>query len=98
MAAGDGYDVDEVMEILPRAYPFLEVTRQDVRDVLCMLAGDYEHGRDIPVRPEFFMTASMTGWGNAYSRMLAISSGGTIPDKGTYSVRTEERRGGRRAV
>ena len=27
MATGDGYDLDEVMAVLPRAYPFREVTR-----------------------------------------------------------------------
>ena len=41
MATEDGYDLDEVMELLPRAYPFREVTKEDVKDVLCMLAGDY---------------------------------------------------------
>ena len=39
MAAFRGYEVDEVMEILPRAYPFREITREDVHSVLGMLAG-----------------------------------------------------------
>jgi ATP-dependent helicase Lhr and Lhr-like helicase len=90
MATGDGYDLDEVMEILMRAYPFREVTREDVRDVLCMLAGDYEHERDIPIRPRILYDRIHDRVeGDAYSRMLAVSAGGTIPDKGLYSVRTE---------
>ena len=28
--------------------------------------------------------------GDGYSRMLAISAGGTIPDKGLYTVKTED--------
>lgn len=90
MAVGDGYSVDEVMEILKRAYPFKDITRQDVKDVLCMLAGDYEHDRDIPVRPRIiYDRINERVEGDAYSRMLAVSSGGTIPDKGYYTVKTE---------
>lgn len=51
MAAGEAYTVDDVLEILPRAYPFTRVTKEDVESLLCMLAGDYEHAQDIPVRP-----------------------------------------------
>lgn len=90
MATGEGYDIDEVMEILPRAYPFYEVTREDVKDVLCMLAGDYEHERDIPVRPRIlYDRIHERVEGDPYSRMLAVSAGGTIPDKGLFAVRTE---------
>ncbi len=90
MANGDGYEVDEVMEILSRAYPFREVTRQDVKDVLSMLAGDYEHDRNIPVRPRIiYDRIGERVEGDPYSRMLAVSAGGTIPDKGLYTVKTE---------
>jgi ATP-dependent helicase Lhr and Lhr-like helicase len=90
MAAADSYHLEEVMEILPRAYPFCNVTQEDVRDVLCMLAGDYEHQRDIPVRPRILYDRIHDRVeGDSYSRMLAISAGGTIPDKGLYSVKTE---------
>ncbi len=90
MSVNGGYGLDEVMELLPRAYPFREVTREDVHDVLCMLAGDYEHDRDIPVRPRLLYDR-IHGYaeGDTYSRMLAVSTGGTIPDKGLYNVKTE---------
>ena len=45
MAVGGEYSVDDVMEVLGRAYPFYDVTKEDVRAVLRMLAGDYEHSR-----------------------------------------------------
>jgi ATP-dependent Lhr-like helicase len=90
MATGDGYAIDEVMEILPHAYPFREVTREDVKSVLAMLAGDYEHQRDLPVRPRvLYDRLHERVEGDSYSRMLAISAGGTIPDRGLYAVKTE---------
>ncbi len=90
MAAYQSYDLDEVMEILPRAWPFRNITRADVKDVLGMLAGDYEHAQDIPVRPRvLYDRIHETVMGDGYSRMLAVSAGGTIPDKGLYDVRTE---------
>ncbi|MDF2943677.1 MAG: hypothetical protein K0S01_2535 [Herbinix sp.] len=90
MATGDGYELKEVMELVTRAYPFRDVTREDVRDVLCMLAGDYEHERNIPVRPRILYDRIHDRVeGDPYSRMLAISASGTIPDKGLYAVKTE---------
>lgn len=91
MAAFRSFEIDEVMEILPRAWPFRNVTREDVKAVLCMLAGDYEHERDIPARPRIlYDRIHERVEGDGYSRMLAVSAGGTIPDKGLYSVKTEQ--------
>lgn len=91
MAAGDGYSVDDVMDILCRAYSFRDVTREDVKGVLRMLAGDYEHGREIPVRPRvLYDRIHERVTGDAYSRMLAVAAGGTIPDKGLYAAKTED--------
>lgn len=91
MAAYGSYDLDEVMEILSRAYPFYEVTKEDVKDVLGMLAGDYEHQQEIPVRPRIlYDRIHERVEGDTYSRMLAVSAGGTIPDKGMYTLRTED--------
>lgn len=90
MAVCGGYTLEEAMEVLARAYPFREVTRQDVESVLRMLAGDYEHDRDIPVRPRvLYDRIHGRVEGDTYSRMLAVSSGGTIPDRGLYTVKTE---------
>ncbi len=91
MAAFRSYEIDEVMEILPRAWPFRQITREDVKAVLAMLAGDYEHDRDIPARPRILYDRIRERVeGDGYSRMLAVSAGGTIPDKGLYTVRNEE--------
>lgn len=91
MAAGSDYTIDEVMELLSRTYSFYDVTRDDVKNTLCMLAGDYEHSREIPVRPRIlYDRIHERVMGDTYSRMLAVAAGGTIPDKGLYSVRTED--------
>ncbi len=91
MAAFRGYEIDEVMELLPRAWPFRRVTREDVRAVVGMLAGDYEHRRDVPARSRIlYDRIHERVEGDGYSRLLAVSAGGTIPDKGLYTVRTEE--------
>lgn len=90
MASGEGYTVEEVLEITKRAYPFREVGKEEVQAVLAMLAGDYEHERDLPVRPRIlYDRIHERVEGDAYSRMLAISAGGTIPDKGLYTVKSE---------
>ncbi|MDR1669048.1 MAG: DEAD/DEAH box helicase [Oscillospiraceae bacterium] len=91
MACGeDGYTIEDVMELLPRAFPFRDVTREDVESVLRMLAGDYEHRRDLPVRPRIlYDRVNGRVDGDTYSRMLAVSAGGTIPDLGMYAVKTE---------
>lgn len=91
MANGEGYPVSAVMELLPRAYPFRDVTIEDVRNILCMLSGDYEHERDIPVRPRLLYDRIHDRVsGDPYSRMLAVSAGGTIPDRGLYAAKTEQ--------
>jgi ATP-dependent Lhr-like helicase len=90
MAADSGYTLDEVMELLPRAYPFREVTREDVKSILEMLAGDYEHDKDLPVRPRLlYDRINERVEGDTYSRLLAVQAGGTIPDTGMFSVKSE---------
>jgi ATP-dependent Lhr-like helicase len=90
MASDEGYNVADVLPVLKRAYPFREVTLDDIRDVLKMLAGDWEHQKDIPVRPRILYDRIHDRVeGDPYSRMLAVSAGGTIPDRGLYACRSE---------
>ena len=90
MATGDGYSLADVMALLPRAYPFRKVSQEDVQVILQMLAGDYEHERDLPVRPRIlYDRINEEVIGDTYSRMLAVSSAGTIPDTGMYSAKNQ---------
>lgn len=91
MASEDGYSISEAMQVLGRAYPFQQVTREEVEGVLRMLAGDYEHQLDHPARPRvLYDRIHGMVLGDAYSRMLALSAGGTIPDRGYYAVKLKD--------
>ena len=91
MAAVESYTEQEALELARRAYCTRDVELEDVRGVLRMLAGDYEHATDRPARPRLLydrIHGRVTG--DAYSRMLALSAGGTIPDRGMFAARTAD--------
>ena len=88
MASVETYTESEAMELLERTYSFRDVNLEQLRSVLCMLAGDYEHRLDRPARPRLiYDRIHGTIEGDSYSRMLALNSGGTIPDRGFYGVK-----------
>jgi len=91
MAAAGTYTEDGALKIICGAYNFKSVTRRELRAIFCMLAGDYEHNRDIPARPRIiYDRVNKTVTGDAYSRMIACMAAGTIPDRGYYSVKLED--------
>ena len=85
MAADGGYLVGEALEIARNAWPTRLLTAEDIASVLEMLAGDWEHEQDKPVRPRLlYDRIHGTVTGDGYTRLLALSAGGTIPDRGLY--------------
>ena len=85
MAADGGYTVDEALEIARNAWPTKDLTRDDLCGVLEMLAGDWEHEQDKPARPRLLYDRLHGAvLGDGYTRLLALSAGGTIPDRGLY--------------
>ncbi len=87
MAAARDYDVTEALAVARAAYPFRNVTQEDIESVLRMLAGDWERDLDKPARARvLYDRIHGKVSGDTYSRMLAVSSGGTIPDRGWYHV------------
>jgi len=87
MAAADDLTVDEVMDIVTGAWNFRSVTRDDIEGILRMLAGDFEHSREKPVRPRIiYDRINDVIAGDNYTRMLAYANVGTIPDRGWYGV------------
>lgn len=83
------YSVEDVLALTCRAWPFAGVTRETVTALLRMLAGDYEHNREVPVRPRIlYDRIHQVVYPDPYSRMLAVAAGGTIPDKGLYAAKT----------
>ena len=87
MAAMGEWTVDELLHLVRGAWPYREISKEQIMGVLGMLAGDYEHSEDQPARPRvLYDRIHETVSGDEYSRMLALRSGGTIPDRGWYRV------------
>ncbi len=87
MAVEGCWTVEDAVALVRRCYSFSGITAEDVEAVLRMLSGDWEHDREQPARPRLdYDRIHGTFAGDAYSRMLAVSSGGTIPDRGWYAV------------
>lgn len=91
MAAAGEYTVAEATGILKSAWAYRNLTQDDVRRALIMLAGDYEHALDRPVRARILYDRIHDAFkGDKYTSLLALSSGGTIPDRGWYAVFTRD--------
>ncbi|MBA3653611.1 MAG: DEAD/DEAH box helicase, partial [Actinobacteria bacterium] len=94
MVVMDDMSVDEVESVVRGAYPFADLTRDLLDGVLDMLSGRYPSDEFAELRPRLTwdrVEGMLTARPGA--RMLAITSGGTIPDRGLFGVFTPE--GGR---
>jgi ATP-dependent Lhr-like helicase len=80
--------VDELYDIALSFPPFERLTRGLFDSTLQMLAGRYSGSRLRELEPRIFLDAA-TGTARASKavRSLLYSSGGTIPDRGLYSMR-----------
>ena len=87
MCAVEQLTVDEVREVALGAYPFAECTPALLEGVLDMLAGRYPSDEFAGLRPRVVWDRTA---GNVRARpdarRLAVTSGGTIPDRGLYGV------------
>jgi ATP-dependent helicase Lhr and Lhr-like helicase len=91
MAAAETLTVGDALAMVNGAWGYRNLDIETIKSVLRMLAGDYEHSRDIPVRPRvLYDRVHATIAGDEYTRMLALSSGGTIPDRGWYAAVLED--------
>lgn len=87
MACGGRWTEEALLAVIRRSASYRAVRSVDLHKVLSMLSGDYEHREDIPAKPRLsWDRVNGTVEGTPYSRMLAISAGGTIPDRGMYPV------------
>jgi ATP-dependent Lhr-like helicase len=87
MVAMDELTVDEVAEVIHRAAPFAGLPRSALEAVLDMLAGRYPSDAFAELRPRLIwdrVTGALTPRGGA--QRLAVTSGGTIPDRGLFGV------------
>ena len=87
MTAMDEWKVDELEAVVKRAAPFHDLPRSALDSVLDMLSGRYPSDEFAELRPRinWDRTAdTLTGRPNA--QRLAVTSGGTIPDRGLFGV------------
>jgi ATP-dependent Lhr-like helicase len=79
--------VDEVFELVRRAYPFRDLPRAQLDNVLDMLAGRYPSDEFAELRPRIVWdrTAGVIR-GRDGVRRLAVTNAGTIPDRGLFGV------------
>ncbi|MGH9189382.1 MAG: Lhr family helicase [Acidimicrobiales bacterium] len=89
MCAMDEVTVDDVADVAAGAYPFADCSRAVLEAVLDMLAGRYPSDEFAGLRPRIVWDR-VEGRLRARpgARMLAVVSGGTIPDRGLYGVFT----------
>ena len=87
MVAVDEWRVEDLAAVVRRAAPFTELGDGTLRAVLDMLAGRYPSEEFAELRPRLVWDRSsgvLTGRPGALR--LAVTSGGTIPDRGLYGV------------
>ena len=87
ICADEEVSVDELHELVRRAYPFAELSRAQLENVLDMLAGRYPSDEFAELRPRIVWdrTAGVVR-GRSGARRLAVTNAGTIPDRGLFGV------------
>ena len=83
MCALDEWPVDELAALVRRAAPFAELTDEVLHIVLDLLAGRYPSDEFAELRPRIVWDrVDGIVRGRAGAQRLAVTSGGTIPDRG----------------
>ena len=87
MTAMDEWEVDALEKVVKRSAPFADLPRSAYESVLDMLSGRYPSDEFAELRPRINWDRTkdvLTGRSNA--QRLAVTSGGTIPDRGLFGV------------
>ncbi|NEE00114.1 DEAD/DEAH box helicase [Phytoactinopolyspora halotolerans] len=85
--AMDDWTVDDLLGMVRRAYPFANLPDSSYRAVLDMLSGRYPSDEFAELRPRLVWDRDEgTLSTRPGSQRLAVTSGGTIPDRGLYGV------------
>lgn len=90
--AVDDWRSEDLFRLVRRAYPYHQLTRGAFDEVLAMLSGKYPS--DIAAELEPRITWDRVNdrlIGTRAARMTAVISGGTIPDRGLYTVNLPDR-------
>ena len=87
IVADDEIEVAELHRLVRGAYPFASLSREQLENVLDMLAGRYPSDEFAELRPRIVWdrTAGVIR-GRQGARRLAVTNAGTIPDRGLFGV------------
>ncbi|HEY7206961.1 MAG TPA: DEAD/DEAH box helicase [Gaiellaceae bacterium] len=87
ICADEEIEVAELHRLVRGAYPFADLSRQQLDNVLDMLAGRYPSDEFAELRPRLLWdrTAGVVR-GRTGARRLAVTNAGTIPDRGLFGV------------
>jgi ATP-dependent Lhr-like helicase len=87
ICAEEEISVDDLHELVCKAYPFADLSRAQLENVLDMLAGRYPSDEFAELRPRIVWdrTAGVVR-GRPGAQRLAVTNAGTIPDRGLYGV------------
>ena len=88
----DDWKSDNLFELVRRSYPYHSLTRRAFDEVLEMLSGKYPS--DLAAELEARITWDRVNdrlSGSRAARLTAVISGGTIPDRGLYTVNLPDR-------
>ncbi|GAA1259657.1 ATP-dependent helicase [Kitasatospora nipponensis] len=87
ITALDSWDVEELLALVRRAAPFAGLPQSAFDSVLDMLAGRYPSDAFAELRPRLVWDrVAGTVTGRPGAQRLAVTSGGTIPDRGLFGV------------
>ncbi|HET9949853.1 MAG TPA: DEAD/DEAH box helicase, partial [Longimicrobiales bacterium] len=87
VATGDDWRVPELHDLVRRAYPFSDLSRELLDNVLDMLDGRYPSEEFAELRPRIVWDrVEDTVRARKGALQLAVTNAGTIPDRGLYGV------------
>ncbi|MFI1814557.1 ATP-dependent helicase [Streptomyces sp. NPDC020422] len=87
MVALDSWQADDLLALVRRAAPFASLPESAFTAVLDMLAGRYPSDAFAELRPRVVWDrVAGTVTGRPGAQRLAVTSGGTIPDRGLFGV------------
>ena len=87
MVSLDTWQVDDLLTVVRRAAPFASLPESAFTGVLDMLAGRYPSDAFAELRPRVVWDrVAGTVTGRPGAQRLAVTSGGTIPDRGLFGV------------
>ena len=88
----DDWRSEDLFRLVHRSYPYHQLTRSAFDEVLAMLSGKYPSDIAAELEPRITwdrVNDRLTG--SRAARMTAVISGGTIPDRGLYTVNLPDR-------